>query len=516
MKKTDCSLKLTLLLTAITFSACNMSDKAEFEDALKAATENKATTENTDTAIAYAGLTSINKSDSTVSLVWPLHADAVAYDIFEIVSGVTVLKSTVIGQGQATTTITGLTPLSTHTFRVRMRTNGGKNDTNTQDVSVTLNAGPLAPTGLTYVSPSGGTGTTGSVQVRVSGVKAGDTIKLYSNSACTSEIASGVATGATIDLTSTTMPFAVNTVSATAQNSTTTSACVNALTTYTRSCPSTFGSFIRIPHNNDVGTTADFCVMKYEARNNLGDPFSTGSGAHWGTLNQATARNSCRLLGPGYDLISNEEWMTIARNIEALPSNWSNGNVGDGHLSRGWSGAAWRAEGFSVGNLATNSLPSCLYNTGPHNDVNGGCGTSGLHALKRTHNLSNGEAIWDLAGNAMEWVNWQVTCVTGNCQRAYRASVGPVDSRQELKDIDTNLGASDVMRPSRWQPLSHPSYDTNNYVGTFNSGDINAGGGVLRGGPWYDGPNAGIFSIEMQYAAGITNSQNGFRCVYHP
>ena len=34
------------------------------------------------------------------------------------------------------------------------------------------------------------------------------------------------------------------------------------------SCPS---GFIPVPHNSSVGTTKDFCVMKYEAKNNITD-----------------------------------------------------------------------------------------------------------------------------------------------------------------------------------------------------------------------------------------------------
>ena len=45
-------------------------------------------------------------------------------------------------------------------------------------------------------------------------------------------------------------------------------------------------------------------------------------------------------MGAGYHLITNNEWMTIARNIEANPTNWSNGITGSGYISNGVSNDA--------------------------------------------------------------------------------------------------------------------------------------------------------------------------------
>lgn len=77
-------------------------------------------------------------------------------------------------------------------------------------------------------------------------------------------------------------------------------------------------------------------------------PNSTGGGTDWNSvayvpgksivsmpgkypiaeINQAEAIDACMSMGNGYHLITNDEWMTIARNIEANPSNWSSGTVG--------------------------------------------------------------------------------------------------------------------------------------------------------------------------------------------
>ena len=55
-------------------------------------------------------------------------------------------------------------------------------------------------------------------------------------------------------------------------------------------------------------------------------------------INQAGAITACASLGAGYHLITNNEWMTVARNIEQQGGNWSTGIVGSGGLYRGITG----------------------------------------------------------------------------------------------------------------------------------------------------------------------------------
>jgi hypothetical protein len=42
-------------------------------------------------------------------------------------------------------------------------------------------------------------------------------------------------------------------------------------------------------------------------------------------MNQSEAIAACKSLGQGYHLVTNNEWMTIARNIESQGENWSTG-----------------------------------------------------------------------------------------------------------------------------------------------------------------------------------------------
>ena len=122
-------------------------------------------------------------------------------------------------------------------------------------------------------------------------------------------------------------------------------------------CPS---GYVLVPGNGLYGTS-DFCVMKYEAKAErdsdqvihswgcdndsvatTGDadctgvatnwvnalpqpstPVSVPEGRPWRKIDRAQAIAECQSLGAGYDLTTNDEWQTIARNIELVASNWS-------------------------------------------------------------------------------------------------------------------------------------------------------------------------------------------------
>jgi hypothetical protein len=52
-------------------------------------------------------------------------------------------------------------------------------------------------------------------------------------------------------------------------------------------------------------------------------------------INHADAKTACAALGGQYHLITNAEWMTIARSIEATATNWSTGTINSGAINRG-------------------------------------------------------------------------------------------------------------------------------------------------------------------------------------
>ena len=157
------------------------------------------------------------------------------------------------------------------------------------------------------------------------------------------------------------------------------------------SCPS---GFIPVPGSATYGTS-DFCVMKYEAKRvgTTDSPVSQANGLPWDVRTYAYPIDNLSSLGQnienctGCKLITEAEWMTIAQNVLNISGNWSGGSVGSGYIYSGHSD--------SFGNLleASASDDDGYYLTGNINPSR----------QKRTLQLSNGEVIWDFAGNIPEF-----------------------------------------------------------------------------------------------------------------
>ncbi|MGE4132435.1 MAG: beta strand repeat-containing protein, partial [Bdellovibrionales bacterium] len=112
---------------------------------------------------------------------------------------------------------------------------GNVSTCSTATVQYVLNtAVPAAPNSLTLVTPATSPGNDNTPTIRVGGVVSGDTIKLFSDAACTTQVGSGSASGTTIDLTSSTLsPDGVFNVYANATNIVGTSSCSTATVAYT-------------------------------------------------------------------------------------------------------------------------------------------------------------------------------------------------------------------------------------------------------------------------------------------
>lgn len=104
-------------------------------------------------------------------------------------------------------------------------------------------------------------------------------------------------------------------------------------------------------------------------------------------LTQQQAITACASIGA--HLVTNNEWMTMARNVESVGSNWSSGTVGNGYL---YSGHNDNSPAYALAASADDNQG--YINTGNTGDNQ-----------KRTLTLSNGQIIWDLAGNVWEHVN---------------------------------------------------------------------------------------------------------------
>ncbi|BFT94366.1 MAG: hypothetical protein MNSN_04650 [Minisyncoccus archaeiphilus] len=232
-----------------------------------------------------------------------------------------------------------------------------------------------------------------------------------------------------------------------------------------------------------VDTGLGFQVMKYEARNVDGKANSTPEGLPWRNITQTQAIIECNKIGA--HLITNAEWTALARHIAAQPSNWSNGTVGDGVLSRGYSGFANTA-------VAPYTGVGYEYNTGLNS-----VGSAGIFDLKRTHDLANGNVVWDIAGNLWEWNS--DFCTQGSGEGNWYKGVPYIEWS------DPNL--DDYERPTAGpNPLYTSAQNAGRYYGC--SGD---GGSILRGGYWHWN-HSGIFAADLSYFPSNANIDRGFRC----
>jgi formylglycine-generating enzyme required for sulfatase activity len=302
-------------------------------------------------------------------------------------------------------------------------------------------------------------------------------------------------------------------------------------------CPT---GYVSVPGDARYGTAGGFCVMKYEAKcaatadptTGLTSPdtgyqtycndgaaactgeagggadacttangkavVSTPSGYPIANISQTDAKAYCSALGTGYHLITNNEWMTIARNIEKRGENWTSGTVGTNGLYRGHS------DNTPATALVANSDDSEGYE---------GTGNSASSQEKRTFALSNGEVIWDLSGNVYEWNQDTIK------RKDEPHSTSAPDNTFNYKEFST-IDDYGTMSYASIRP-SNPSWNVTQNTGklyTYNpSGDTDTTQyAFLRGGHWSNVTYAGLFALNLFYAPAHTSYAIGLRCIFTP
>jgi len=275
-----------------------------------------------------------------------------------------------------------------------------------------------------------------------------------------------------------------------------------------------------------------FYVMKYEAKaydtssgsfkgdggssNNWADtdvePRSVAANKPWRKISFSDssyydAVEACESLSnENYDvhLVTNREWMTVARQVEQTDSNWvdtsdgSDANVGD-------SGA-----GIYRGNSGASTELDVDLSDKPNAAGDGG-------EEQRTHELANGEVVWDYSGNVRQWVDieedgsalgdndnedWRVTDSGDNQYwdeiSGFRNGFSRNSGSESGNDLKRELGPID----DSWGQSEGTGYLYDDYTEPR---------AALRGGRWGYGDYAGVF-YAYSTSPGSTSSFSGFRC----
>ena len=223
------------------------------------------------------------------------------------------------------------------------------------------------------------------------------------------------------------------------------------------------------------------CVMKYEASNTKTTPKSESGKAPLVSVTREEAKTACENINA--HLMTNAEWMAIARDIEE-GDNWANNVLNRGNFS-------------SVAVEVANAK-----------DDQAGSGDD-----KRTHNLSNGQIIWDFSGNVWEWVDEVRTgaemtsdfaAFTGwkeytepnlfkNATKLPEAMVSPVGS---LKTAANGVGKINIVKGADSHPLRRGGdckSSTTSTDDTYQSG--------------------GVFALCTNTSPTTSADTTGFRCV---
>ncbi|MCM2322728.1 MAG: hypothetical protein NDJ90_05665, partial [Oligoflexia bacterium] len=238
-------------------------------------------------------------------------------------------------------------------------------------------------------------------------------------------------------------------------------------------CPASY-----VPVPGDIGTAGSspisFCAAKFEAKRNadLNRADSVAANLPWTGVTRDQAKLACQANGvPNYDLISNAQWQTIARNAESVANNWIGGVAGAGALFQGHS------------DYSPLSVLSVTNEADPYDSTQNIFESAAEQ--RRTLHLSNGETLWDFSGNAVEWVSDDNSVAYG-----YDASLSAVTSATH-----TATAADGLVTKAKFGGLTDFPDGASNTHGLGFGYLSGSNGTILRGGGFQSGTYAGVFAV---------------------
>lgn len=247
--------------------------------------------------------------------------------------------------------------------------------------------------------------------------------------------------------------------------------------------------FVPVPGSTLFNKPNGFCAMKYEARQDAGNvPVSTATGTPWLSVSwdDATAYSANVASCTGCHLMSDSEWLVIAHNVIAQTNNWNGGIVGTGYVYSGHN------DGSPNSALTASTSDSAGYT---------GTGQSS-GSQRRTLSLSNGEVIWDLAGNANEWSSGSSSTQIGTSASAAWRQWNVITNGNALSPNPT---------PAYGTPSASSWTTSQGIGGLYASNSTSVYGSHIRGGRWGNGANAGIFTFVQGNGTNQPDAFVGFR-----
>lgn len=327
--------------------------------------------------------------------------------------------------------------------------------------------------------------------IAVSGLSIADSVQVFSDSACTAPISAihSASTPSENIKVNTDAIVGLQDIYVQVSRGSLKTECNSLTVGFTlMNCPD---GYAHVPEATGNG----FCIMKYEAKAGADSfPESKAETSPWVNISALDAFEACDSLNTKYGvsqkyhLISNDEWMSVSKNIESVPENWIHANQPDEHNVVG-SGC------LKQGNVGDTG-DGCGYGNGSSVDF----GTS-RNSLAH-HLLSNGEMVWDLSGNVWEPVDYD--------KETAGLQIGPTSCDPSFTDIPSFICPS--FPETAWKPVN--GLETSYWgMGKLYGGTA---GLILRSAAYYNYSLGGLYSVYMDTDLNGVDASTGFRCVYRP
>jgi uncharacterized membrane protein len=223
---------------------------------------------------------------------------------------------------------------------------------------------------------------------------------------------------------------------------------------------------------------------------------STATGCPVANISQTTSLTAASSYTANCDtgchLITGAEWMTIAQNVLGVASNWSGGSVGSGYIYSGHND-----------NAPAKALVADA------NDANGYSGETNTGGnQRRTLTLTNGEVIWDMAGNVYEWVQGTIA---GGQQPGLSGDTDYTWKEWNNGSLLMN-GLPALSQPSSTGISGISGWSSTQGIGQLLSNYSESTTHTFRrGGYWDTGGFAGVLNLSLLYSSDVAYASLGMR-----